>query len=181
MHFNFIFKRMTPVVIGCLLLFFGSVYAQEDVEPSDDNQPSSSVEVSLIPTIVMKFEATFSGKDNVFITGRQDISIGLYQDSDLVINSTGTKIWEENFKDVYFTQGFVSIDLGLSTLFTPDMFSLPNVAFICSIAGTTGKIGIPLRSVPYSILSGYAEEALSLDAEKIQGLIPASKIQGDYP
>ncbi|MBT6121477.1 hypothetical protein HOH45_08455, partial [bacterium] len=181
MHFNFIFKRMTPVVIGCLLLFFGSVYAQEDVEPSDDNQPSSSVEVSLIPTIVMKFEGTFSGKDNVFITGRQDISIGLYQDSDLVINSTGTKIWEENFKDVYFTQGFVSIDLGLSTLFTPDMFSLPNVAFIFSIAGTTGKIGIPLRSVPYSILSGYAEEALSLDAEKIQGLIPASKIQGDYP
>jgi hypothetical protein len=181
MPFNHIFTKITPLVIGCFFLFFGTIYAQESVDNLDGDPPSSSVDAILIPKIVMKFEGTFSGKDGVFISGRQDISIGLYQNTDLLLNKIGTKIWEENFKDVYFTQGFVSVDLGLSTLFTADMFSLPNIKFVFSVAGTTGEISIPLRSVPYSILSEYADEAFSLDAEKIEGIIPSSKIQGNYP
>ena len=100
MPFNHIFTKITPLVIGCFFLFFGTIYAQESVDNLDGDPPSSSVDAILIPKIVMKFEGTFSGKDGVFISGRQDISIGLYQNTDLLLNKIGTKIWEENFKDV---------------------------------------------------------------------------------
>ncbi len=88
----------------------------------------------------------------------------------------GTPLWTEQHFGVPISVGIFSVELGLTTPFSVDMFDYPDLYITYILGGETAEMSPRRRilSVPYSILADEANLALFADNADSLGGVPLS-------
>ena len=97
--------------------------------------------------------------------GHHTVTVGLYS------GKTDEPVWSEIQNNVEFHTGVFSIILGKQSILQRSHLNIPNPYLGITLDGSDIISFFPISSLPYSVKSSIAEEAL---------LIPAEKIVGDF-
>ena len=130
---------------------------------------------------IITFEGTFTDSKKGLMSGMKDVTVTLASNADITANNPGKVVWAETIRNVLFTNGYMSIELGRVSELKPDYFSLGNLSFLVKVEGVDGRISMPLRYVPFSIQSETALRSYKVPATGIEGTIPTDKLSGVYP
>ncbi|MBT6120091.1 hypothetical protein HOH45_01335 [bacterium] len=131
--------------------------------------------------MILTFEGTFIDSKEGIIQGIKKIDISINEGADPEKNSQGNVLWQEGFKSVYVTQGFISLELGHITDLDPSIFEKESLYFVIRIEGIQDPEFIPLYYEAYSAVSASSKTVDFVKGTNIYGIVPTSNLIGDYP
>jgi|GEM_PF-1399323 len=132
-------------------------------------------------SIIISIDGTFSDNAKGLIQGNKKVTFTLNSNANLAAKDEGIQLWKEVIPSVYFSDGYMSVDLGVITPLKREFFNNPNLSFLVEIDGVTGKVGLPARYTPLAIQSHVSDQALMVSANNIVGSFSSDKFVGNFP
>jgi hypothetical protein len=141
---------------------------------------SATLNSTVVPKI-LTFEGTFIDSKEGMIHGIKKIDISINEGADPDKNIQGKILWQEGFKSVYVSQGFISLELGHATVLEPSIFQKESLYFVIRIEGIQDSAFIPIYYEAYAAVSASSKSVNFVRAENIYGIVPTLNLIGDYP